>query len=171
MPYPNRMKKHPQEMDIAKGSAAFVESFQHELLRMIGLPGGHHGFVSFTEGAASIPESRYELMLRYCEKFQQDPLQEFFSQALRLAASELASVYLKEKKVESEEIRSLKKEIQALKKRLDAYDAMFEEAQRLDKEIEAEIEAIEAEPVNPLDYKPEDWLPTPEEREKLLEDE
>ena len=48
---------------------------------------------------------------------------------------------------------------------------MFEEAQRWDKEIESEIEAIEAEPVNPLDYKPEDWLPTPEERERLLEDE
>lgn len=69
------------------------------------------------------------------------------------------------------ELQALKKEVHALKKRLDAYDAMFEEARQLDKEIDAEIEAIKAEPVNPLDYKPEDWLPTGEEMEKLLDEE
>lgn len=42
---------------------------------------------------------------------------------------------------------------------------------KFDAEIAAEIEAIEAEPVNLSDYNPEDWLPTGEERERLLEDE
>ena len=107
----------------------------------------------------------------YYKEQQLDPLQEFFSRFLKAAISEITASHLRQERGEPEEFKSLRKEIQALKKRLDVYDAMFEEAQRLDKEIEAEIEAIEAEPVNPLDYKPEDWLPTGDELDKLLEDE
>lgn len=46
----------------------------------------------------------------------------------------------------------------------------LKELERAGNEIDAEIAAIKVEPVNPADYKPEDWLPTPEELERLLED-
>lgn len=36
--------------------------------------------------------------------------------------------------------------------------------------VEVGGNALEVEPVNPVEHKPEDWLPTPEERERLLEE-
>jgi len=44
------------------------------------------------------------------------------------------------------------------------------ELERIGNKIDAEIDAIDAEPVIPADYKPEDWLPTGEECERLLEE-
>lgn len=43
------------------------------------------------------------------------------------------------------------------------------EDRKIDAEIEAEIEAIEVEP-KPPKLKPEDWLPTGEELETLLDE-
>ena len=125
----------------------------------------------FAEGTGGFQASLRTGLQKYYKEYQPDPLQEFFSRFLKAAISEITASHLRRERGESEDLKSLRKEIQALKKRLDAYDAMFEEAQRLDKEIEAEINAIETEPVNLLDYKPEDWLPTGEELEKLLDDE
>jgi len=127
--------------------------------------------LEFAESPAGCQEPIGVELWEYYKELQPDPLQEFFSRFLKVAISEIAASHLGQERGESQALKSLKDEIQALKKRLDAYDAMFEEAQRLDKEIEAEINAIETEPVNLLDYKPEDWLPTVEERERLLDDE
>lgn len=70
-----------------------------------------------------------------------------------------------------QEMNRLKHEVRKLRTRVDKIDALYAVEDQIDKEIAEEIENIVAKPINVLDYKPSDWLPTGDEMDKLLEDE
>ncbi len=95
-----------------------------------------------------------------------NPFQAIFTDFAKHITPQIAS-----SKTEGEELKSLKKEIMALRKRLDTYAKMFTEARKIEREIKKEIAAIEVEATDSSTYKPEDWLPSGKELEKLFEEE